>query len=240
MSQLSGPEQGELVSLLTQHTDSIDSLSNAMHHSGLGRAADYSIGASKPVVISAIVYALSNQYKVIQLVEAVLNDKFGLKGNCPPIEAWLGRMREVLQDRQLEISKGKHAITSMRPWRDVPITDAVMLFPTGPNVRETVPRSLLLKVSELISPRDARALVNEANLVRLTKDPGNDRQKIVPQGRLPEPATGMEYFIGCVFDEARFRGPRTVAAVLLVLGNECTSEIQDLCDEYLQTLIHYQ
>lgn len=239
MSQLSGPEQGELVGLLRQHTGSIDSLSNAMHHAGLGRAADYSIGASKPDVISAIVDAFSNQYKAIQLVEAVLNDKFGLNGNCPPLEAWLGRMREVLRDRQLEISNGKHAITSVRPWRDVPITDAVMLFPTGPNVREIIPRTLLLKLAELISPRDAKALVNEANRVRLDRDPGNDRQKTVPQGQLPEATTGMEYFIGSVLDIARFKGPRTVSAFLLVFGNECTQEVKDLCDEFLDKLINF-
>ena len=95
MSQLSGPEQGELVSLLAEHTDSIDRLDNAMHHAGLERAANFSTGPSKPAVISAIVRAFSDQYKVVELVEAVLHDKYGLKGNCPPIENWLVQNREA-------------------------------------------------------------------------------------------------------------------------------------------------
>jgi predicted phosphodiesterase len=66
-----------------------------MHYAGLGRTDDYSTGASKPLVISAIVRAFSDKHKVIQLVEAVLNDKYGLKGNCPPIKEWLERNRHI-------------------------------------------------------------------------------------------------------------------------------------------------
>ena len=96
MSQLSGPEQDELVSLLNEHIDSVSQLNNAMHHAGLGRVSDYcSTDQSKPLIISEIVRKFSNQTKVIQLVKAVLNDKYGLKGNCPPIEEWLERYRGI-------------------------------------------------------------------------------------------------------------------------------------------------
>lgn len=48
---------------------------------------------------SDVVRKFAAQHQIVEFVEAVLNGEF-LKGQCPPIEAWLASMREELQRRK--------------------------------------------------------------------------------------------------------------------------------------------
>lgn len=241
MPQLEGPEQAVLVSLLVGHIGSIEQLDHAMNHSGNGHVSDYAANVALPLAVSSVIDAFSRQYKILELVNGVLNDANGLKGNCPPLIQWLNETTPALEERRSK--RCETARTSngspQYAWRDVLPSEAVLLFPSVPNVREPAPLELLRRIAAQISSKESHQLVNEANRIRMELDPGDELRKVVSWGKLPDPSSGMEYFLGSVFDEARRKSPRTYAAFLLIFGNECSADLQSKCDSVLQKLVNY-
>lgn len=99
MSQLSGSEQKELVSLLVGHLTDPGQLDRALLHADLGNLSRYTARATLDEMTSDVVRKLSAQYRITELVEAVLSGDF-LRGHCPPIELWLTTKRDELERRK--------------------------------------------------------------------------------------------------------------------------------------------
>ena len=100
MPQLTGPEQKILVQLLVAHLSEPGQLDRSLLHAGFGHLSNYSQKGTMDAMTSDLVMALSNQYRIGEFVDAVLNGDF-LKGQCPPIEKWLESNRSELQQRKL-------------------------------------------------------------------------------------------------------------------------------------------
>lgn len=237
MSQLSGLEQAEIVSLIAQHAGSVNQLEFSLFHGELIDAGKFPSGRSLFSVTATVVRDFSNQHKVVAMVEAFLAYPDGLNGSCPPIEAWLERMRPILAGRRGNPASEPAAMRP--PWRGVSVEEAVLQFPEGPNVREPLPLFLIQEFASSIHDMMARTLVGEANRLRTLKDPGDERAKQVNTTLLTHPMAGMLPFVAGVLDDARRRGPRTVAAVLLVFDRECAKEVKDQCDLVLWPLLSY-
>lgn len=106
MSQMSGPEQAELVQLVVAHLVSIEQLDRSIFHAGLGSLADYAKSDTAKAMVTDTVRRLSQQYLIVEFVESFLNHPEGLNGHCPPIEAWLTSHRAELLRRKSDRKEG--------------------------------------------------------------------------------------------------------------------------------------
>ena len=124
MPQLSGPEQRVLVELLVAHLSEPGHLDRPLLHSGLGTLSQFTEKGTLGAMTSDLVRVLSNQYRVVEFIDAVLQGDF-LKGNCPPIEKWLDANRTELIRRKLNPTITERLVRLYNPiwsrWLVVPI-----------------------------------------------------------------------------------------------------------------------
>lgn len=115
MSQLTGPEQQALVSLLIEQVRDGDSLDRALFHAGMGHLSTYAEQGTLPAMMADTVEKCSSQYRIPELVKAILNHAEGLNGTCPPIESWLTDNEAELQERSQRARRTQDLVTPRRP-----------------------------------------------------------------------------------------------------------------------------
>ncbi len=106
MPELTGPEQRRLIELLEEHLPDQGHLNRALIHAGLGKLSKYAKDGTLPAMVGETVGRFSNQYRIVELVAAVLNHPEGLNGSCPPLENWLNDRKELLPGKTVKITPG--------------------------------------------------------------------------------------------------------------------------------------
>lgn len=114
MPQLNGPEQAEIAKLLSEYIANATQLDQILNHSDLGRLANHE-GYTLPQQVNSLVRNFSNQFRVVELVTAILNYSQGLDGSCPPLSQWLDRTKKKLSEREDSIVKAVTSVNSSEP-----------------------------------------------------------------------------------------------------------------------------
>jgi hypothetical protein len=96
MPQLIGREIGRLHNLLVDHTN-VELLSRALEFHNLPRLDEIARPGDLRYTIHEVVTKLSQRYRIVELVEAVLSE---LDDHCPPLQEWLETHRADLIRRR--------------------------------------------------------------------------------------------------------------------------------------------
>lgn len=128
MSQLRGQEQMAVVTLLLDHIADPTQLDQILHHNDLGRLANHE-GKTLPQQVSSLVRDFSDQFRIVELVTAILNYDYGLNGKCPPIEQWLEHLGPLLKDRPA-IHSHRNANNQLKEQNETLVLGAILDFIT--------------------------------------------------------------------------------------------------------------
>ncbi len=96
MTQLNSSEQKTLYDLLVDHLD-LSQLQRILEHNNLPRLEELAGNGDLRYSMTRVVSYLSREYKIVELVDAVLNE---LDNSCPPLQQWLESNRKKLLDRR--------------------------------------------------------------------------------------------------------------------------------------------
>src|SRR5262249_26253412 len=102
-----------------------------------------------------------------------------------------------------------------------PVDHVLQQYPRGPLVPpHRVPASIKYAYAEFIRDREARQVINDANLFREEADPADSSVTIIKPFRLRSPVDNplIDFWMDA-FSEAGKHGPRMMAALLLVVGD---------------------